>query len=702
MEKRPLAEDVGPPPSSPVVRAVCVFLLVAVALVFGQTIRHEFVNFDDDRFVYENPQVTSGLTLHGIVWAISDHGFQWRPLTWVSHMIDWHLYGPRAGGHHATNMLLHAATTVLLFLLFWRMTGRVWPSALVAVLFAIHPLRVESVAWVTERKDTLSGLFFVLTLGAYVDYVRRPFSVERYLTVMVFFGLGLLSKSMLVTLPLLLLLLDYWPLGRFAGGPCRLLPPQVGLPMTPLYRNEEDSVRTNLLQAVFGRFSLLARLLVEKLPLFALVAVSCAMTIWSHAKAVASVDRLPLSWRLGNALVSYVVYLRQLFCPADLAVLYPAADLDLPLWKVGGAALVLVAVTMAAWVGRRKYPYFFLGWLWYLGMLAPVIGLWQFGVFTHADRFTYLPQIGLYVALAWGAADACRSWSYRRLVCGMAGVASVLVLTVLMGCAWRQVSFWRNSETLWTHTLACTSRNKVAHNNLGNFLADQEQLTRAVAQYRQALEVDPNYIDAQFNLGAALSSQGRYDEAIAQYRQALKIRPDFVMAHNNLGEVLARQGRLDEAIAHYRQALKIQPDCIPALDNLGQVLARRGQPGEAISQYRTVLRIQPDYLETLKNMAWLLATYREAVQRNGREALELAERANQICASSRADVLDTLAAAYAEMGRFPEALAAARRALELATQSNDRDLADALRARIALYEAGKPYHLTLPVSTSPY
>ncbi len=276
----------------------------------------------------------------------------------------------------------------------------------------------------------------------------------------------------------------------------------------------------------------------------------------------------------------------------------------------------------------------------------------------------------------------------------------MLVLTVLMGCAWRQVSFWRDSETLWTHTLACTSRNKLAHNNLGNFLADREQLAEAVAHYRQALETDPNYIDAYFNLGAALFSQGRYDEAIAQYRQALKVQPDFVLAHNNLGEVLARQGRLDEAVAQYRKALEIQPDLILALDNLGQVLARQGHWEEAIRQHHKALKIQPDYLETLKNLAWLLATCPEGALRNGREALELAERANRLCASSRADVLDTLAAACAETGRFPEALAASQKALELATQSNDRALADALRARIALYEAGKPYHQTAAASAS--
>ena len=544
------------------------------------------------------------------------------------------------------------------------------------------------------RKDVLSGLFFVLTLGAYLVYVRQPFSVERGLTVTVFFALGLLCKPMLVTLPLVLLLLDYWPLRRFEGGSRFPRSPSGA----PLHCNGGDFVLgRSLWETVLGRFSLPGRLLLEKLPLFVLVALSCAMTVWSHVKAVGPVDRLPVSWRIGNALVCYVAYLRQFFCPADLAVLYPVGDLELPPWKVGGAALLLLTITGAAWLGRRKYPYFLFGWLWYVGMLVPVIGLLQFGVFTHADRFTYLPQIGIYVALAWGAADACRSWPYRRSVCG---IASALLLTVLMGCAWRQASFWRDSETLWTRALACTSRNKLAHNNLGNFLADRGRLAEAVAHYRQALEIEPGYVDAHFNLGTALCSQGRYDEAVAQYRQALRIQPDFMLAHNSLGEVLARQGRLDEALAQYQKALEIQPDFVLALNNLGEVLARQGRPDEAISQYHKVLEILPDYLETLKNLAWLLATCPDEARRNGPEARQLAQRANRLCAGGRADVLDTLAAACAETGQFSAALAAAQRALELATQANDRALADALRSRIALYEAGKPYHQAPAASAS--
>ena len=370
-------------------------------------------------------------------------------------MLDCQVYSLNAGGYHLTNVLLHAATAILLFLVLWRMTGGFWASALVAALFAVHSLRAESVAWITERKDVLSGLFFVLTLEAYVGYVRRRFSLVRYLVVMVFLALGLMSKPMLVTLPLVLLLLDYWPLGRMA-----------------LAAREDTPLLDNRRQ---GRCWLCLRLLSEKVPLLLLVVVSCALTIWSQGEALVPIEHLPLRWRIGNALISYVVYMGHFFYPVGLVVLYPRLDLDLPLWKIVGAFLLLLAITAVALLGRRRCPYLLVGWLWYLGMLVPVIGLVQVGVGAADDRFTYLPQIGLCLALVWSAADVCRSWPYRRWVCS---AASALVLMVLMGCAWRQTSFWRNSETLWTHTLTCTSRNSDANYNLGIALVGQGGPTR--------------------------------------------------------------------------------------------------------------------------------------------------------------------------------------------------------------------------------
>ncbi len=492
--------------------AVCGFLLLAVALVFGQTIRHKFVNYDDHEFVYENPHIAPGLTGQGIVWAFTHfEGHYWIPLARISSMLDCQLYGLSAGGHHLTNVLLHTATTILLFLIFRRMTGRFWPSALVAALFAVHPLHVESVAWVTERKDVLSGLFFALTLGTYVWYVQKPFSVVRYLLLVAVFALGLMAKPMLVTLPFVLLLLDYWPLGR----------------MTVAVAEEAPDAKGKR----SGGFSLPARVLFEKAPLLLLVAVFCTLTSWTMRELLTSNEYLPLWPRIANALVSYVAYLGQFFCPVSLAVFYPHLGLGLAVWKVLSAVVVLACISAGAVACWRRYPYLLMGWLWYLGMLVPVIGLVQLGSHAMADRFTYLPHIGLYIALAWGVTDVCRSSTHYRWVCS---VTCVLVLLVVMGCAWRQTSFWSDSETLWTHTLACTTRNRVAHCNLGNVLAGRGQIDSAIAHYQKALEIMPDFAEAHNNLAVALAGRGEVDSAIAHHQRALEIKPDFAEAHNNL------------------------------------------------------------------------------------------------------------------------------------------------------------------------
>ncbi len=736
--------------------ALYALLLLAVGLVFGQTVGHGFVNYDDDQSVYANLPVTRGLSIQAVAWAFTHrHVCDWGPLSCLSHMLDCQVYGLNAAGHHLTNVLLHAAAAVLLFLVLRQMSGQTWLSALAAALFAVHPLRVESVAWVTERKDVLSGLFFVLALGAYTSYVRHPFSVVRYLAVMVFFVVGLTAKPTLVTLPAVLLLLDYWPLGRFAGSSLRVLTPQ----KAPPHCNGGAFGNTNLFEAVLRRFSSSRRLVIEKLPLLLLVAASCVATLAAQGEDSVTNERYPLGWRMGNALISYVTYLRQSLCPWDLAVLYPRLGLALPLGEVLAAFLVLVGITAATLVWWRRRPYLLVGWLWYLGMLVPAIGLVQFGQQAVADRFTYLPQIGLWIALAWGAADLCRSSPYRRWV---AGGTSALVLAVLMGCAWRQTTFWCDSETLWTHTLACTSRNSaahfmfasglaswgrvdealdhyckaleiepddvfprcniadilakrgrldeavawyrkalkiqpncvVAHNNLGELLARQGRFDEAREHYRKALQIQPDFAIAYYNLGNAWIAQGRLEEAEAQYRKALEIEPEYAMAHNNLANTLTRRGQFDEALAQYRQALEIEPDFALARTNMGDLLAAQGRFPEALEQYQKAMKSQPKDPMVARKLAWLRATCPEASLRDGPEAIELAQRANNRCGGRRPDVLDTLAAAYAESGWFPEALAAARKALQLAKQQNSPALADALRARIALYEAGKPYRQT--------
>jgi tetratricopeptide (TPR) repeat protein len=556
--------------------AVCVFLLLAVALVFGQTIGHEFVNCDDNEYVYENPQVKGGLTARGIVWAFTAvHSSNWHPMTWLTLMLDVQLFGMNPAGHHLTNVLLHATSVILLFLVLWRMTGALWKSAFVAAVFAIHPLRAESVAWISERKDVLSGLFFMLTLWAYNGYARRPFSLARYLTVAGLFALGLMSKPMLVTLPFVLLLLDYWPLGR------------IGTP------------------AESGTFSLSRRVIVEKLPLFALVAASCVVTFFAQTKFVVSIDTLPISSRIANTPVAYMAYIGKFFYPVGLAVFYPYPRGGLPVWGIAFSTLALAGISAAAIVWRRRFPYLFVGWFWYLGMLVPVIGLVQAGLQMIADRYTYLPQIGLCLAMTWGIAQFASSRRRRRWICG---VALTLAVMVLMGMAWRQTSYWRNSETLWTHAKLCTENNYLAYNYLGAALAKRGEVDKAIAQFQKAVEIWQGYAEAHGNLGSALAKTGRVDEALSHFNKALDLRPNDANAHNNLGAVLAGTGQIEAAIAHYQKALEINPVYAEAHNNLGIASASCGRIDEGIFHFKKALEIKPDEALTHNNLGIALTS----------------------------------------------------------------------------------------------
>jgi len=433
-------------------------------------------------------------------------------------------------------------------------------------VFAIHPLRAESVAWVAERKDVLSGLFFMLTLWAYAGYARRPFSLGRYLTVVLLFALGLMAKPMLVTLPFVLLLLDYWPLGR------------IGLHTAGISR----------------------RVVVEKLPLLALTAASCVVTFFAQGEAISSVEAIPLSSRIANALVSYLAYIRDIFYPVGLAVLYPYPEGGLPIWKVVASSLAVTGISTAALVWRRRFPYLFVGWFWYVGMLVPVIGLVQVGLQSMADRYTYLPQIGLCIAVTWGVAQLAVSWRYRFRVYGAPAALAVLVL---IGLAWKQTSYWRDSEALWTRALASTVRNSPAHLNLGLALAGRGQVDAAITHYQKALELKPSSSNAHNNLGLALAQKGQADEAIANFQKAVEIKPDYANAHQNLGVALEGRGQSDVAIAHYQRALELKPD-YPDIthNNLGSALARRGQLDAAIVHFRKALELRPDYAEARNNL----------------------------------------------------------------------------------------------------
>ncbi len=665
--------------------AVCVLLAAITFAVFGQTLGHEFVNYDDGLYVYENPVVVRGLSLKGIEWAFTHTvASNWHPLTMMSHMLDCQLYGLSAGGHHLTNLLLHAAAVIVLFLVLRRMTGSLWRAAFVAAVFAIHPLRVESVAWVAERKDVLSGLFFMLTLWAYTRYAQKQSSVgspERaaavwfksvdYYLVLLLFSLGLMCKPMLVTLPFVLLLLDRWPLGRLGGRE-----------VTNSGRAGADRRRGN-------------HLFVEKLPLLGLAVASCAVTILAQRRALRSSDELALSLRVGNALLSYVAYLGQMLWPSNLAVLYPFASGRVEVSGVALSLALLVGISAGCLVLGRRRPYLQTGWLWYLVMLLPVIGIIQVGLQARADRYTYLPEIGLLLLVTWTAADLCARWRFRRL---LLGGGSAIILVALLVCARTQTSYWRNSESLWTHTLACTADNAVAHNDLGQVLFQKKRPDEAIAHFRMALQIKPDYAEAHHNFGNALLQAGRADEAMLQYRQALDVNPEDARSHNNLGYLLLEKKRVDEAIVHFERALKIRPDYAEAHYNCGDALLRRGQVGQAIGHYREALRFKPDSVAVLDRLAWLLATSRDAHIRNGMQAVTYAKHACELTHYGVRALLSTLAAAYAEAGRFDDAIAAAQEACALARAAGNWNLLEKDQRLLDLYRAHQAYREEMGVA----
>src|SRR4029077_6518699 len=515
---------------------IYLFLTGLSLAVFSQTIHYNFVNFDDDLYVYNAPAIQAGLTLKGIAAAFtSQHARNWHPLTTLSHMLDCQLYGLNAGGHHATNIILHIIAVLLLFRVLRQMTGAVWKSAIVAALFAVHPLHVESVAWVSERKDVLSAVFFFLMLGAYVWYARAT-SRARYLAVTGLFAAGLMSKPMLVTAPIVLLVLDYWPLRRFeqmasTTGKAKILQP--------------DNQRR-----------IIQRLFLEKIPLFILSAGAGIVTFALQKRAAGSIPPLPFLWRAQNAVMSYVVYAWKTLWPTRLAVFYPHPNDTLATWQVVLAIAFLLAITYAAVVWRDKRPYLFTGWFWYLVMLVPVIGLVQVGEQGHADRYTYLPSIGLFLIAVWAAGDVA-AVGQVRLWRGVATAGTVMVVAALACTAFTQTSYWRNSETLWTHALAVTTDNDVAHNNLGYLCVDRGELDQGMSHFEAASKIrsgklNPHYnlgtAFVEMNLGDALARKGQPDEAMAHFEQAIKLQPDYAEAYYNRGNVLYAKGRIDEAI----------------------------------------------------------------------------------------------------------------------------------------------------------
>jgi len=545
--------------------AICAGLIAITWAVFGQTFHHQFINYDDPLYVLDNAHVRAGLTWRGISWAFTHvHSQNWHPLTTISHMLDCQLFGVNPGPHHLVNVFFHSIAAVLLFILLAQITGGpsgtggIWPSGFVAAVFAIHPLRVESVAWISERKDVLSGVFFMLTLFAYASYARRP-SGWRYGALLVVFACGLMSKPMLVTLPLVLLLLDYWPLNRF--------------------QKTEDRRRSA------------GKLVIEKVPLLVLSIGSAIATLIAQRGEIVQIAHLPLSWRAANALAAYLIYLWQMIWPVNLATLYPHPG-ELPVWRTASAGVALILITVGVLVLRKRQPYLVTGWFSYLIMLLPVIGLIQVGGQAHADRYTYLSQIGLYVAITWAIVDLAQSLRYRREV--LAATASFAVMA-LAWRAWIQTSYWRDTERLWNRTFAVTGRNDIAHFHLGEFFLKRHRLDEAIAQFRIRLTSHPLDPDANFEIGSAYMEKGEFDIAAQHFERALKAQPGNPEAETNLANALFNSGRLEEAVEHYRHVVQLQPSSALAHYNLAVGLHRLGQLPEAIAHYKEALALEPNY-----------------------------------------------------------------------------------------------------------
>jgi protein O-mannosyl-transferase len=612
--------------------AICSVLALATLAAYWPVTRHGFVDFDDPHYIYDNPHVKAGLTWSGVRWAFqSAYASNWHPLSWISHMADCQLYGLNPAGHHLTSLLFHLTNSLLLFLLFRRTTGALWRSLFVAALFAWHPLRVESIAWAAERKDVLSTFFCLLALWAYARYAEVQSQgtedksqkestrntqhttlltppVSRYYVLSLFlFALGLMSKPMLVTLPFVLLLLDFWPLGRLQFSNLNSHP------------------------------SSLWRLLREKLPFFVLALVASIVTylVQRSGGAVSSLELVPLHSRIANALVAYVRYLSLTFWPAQLAVVYPYSR-HLPAGSVIAAALLLAGLSGLFLSRARRQPYLVVGWLWFLGTLVPTIGLVQVGPQCLADRYTYIPSIGLFLLIVWGIDTLLDPWPPKRLLLSVAGT---LALAACLVCTYYQLKYWQDSESLFRHAIAVTRDNYIAHINLGKALLEQGKLDEAAVHFDTAVHLTPNDPEAQYNLGTVLVMQSKPDEGIACFLEALRLNPEYGEAHGNLGVTLMRQGKTDQGVAHLAAAVRLRPEDSQAHYNLGLALLDLNRPREAADRLAEALRLSPDVPEPHYHLALSLVRQdkpQEALP-HARKALDLARAAGQTAVAAKAE-----------------------------------------------------------------
>ena len=564
---------------------ILVFIAVSVLAVYWQVTGFNFVNFDDPVYITTNKDIRHGLTLDGLKFASTCiYASNWHPLTWISHMLDVEMFGLNPGMHHLTNVLLHILNSILLFLVFERMTGALWRSAAVAALFALHPIHVESVAWISERKDVLSTFFWMLTMLAYHWYVMNK-TISRYLLVALLFGLGLMAKPMLVTLPFVLLLLDFWPLKRN----------ELAFRLTSTDSQPEQNMWPNI--NLHGAL----QLILEKTPLIVMAIIASSETFYAQSVggAVNSLGQVHMAMRVQNAITSYVAYLWKMIWPMHLAVFYPYP------WHFNNAVVALcliflTIVTFIVLIAGKRMPYLATGWLWYLGTLVPVLGIIKVGSQAMADRYAYIPLIGIFVMVVWGLRDIFYRWSYGKAALGS---LALIILALLTWATSIQVATWKNSEILFSHALAVTGDNYLAHDNLGVALFDRGDVDGAIKHYRESIRLRRNYVNAQCNLGVALAKKKQYAEAFTHYRECLRIKPGYSEAYYNMGVALTDLGRKDEAVKQYTEVLKNYPRHENAHRNLGLLLAEKGNFDEAIAHYYKALYANPDNVGTRINLA---------------------------------------------------------------------------------------------------
>lgn len=630
-------------------RVIGWLIALLTLLVFLSATHNAFINYDDNVYVTKNSVVQNGITAHGIRWAFDGwHASNWHPLTWLSHMADCDLFRLNPAGHHLTSILFHAINAALLFTLILRLTSALWPSALIAALFAWHPLHVESVAWVAERKDVLSTFFALLALLAYVKFAKENHRKDFWLTFL-FLALGLLSKSMLVTLPAVMLLLDGWPLQRFNNS-------------TP------------------------GQLLCEKIPFFALSAAACIITFFAQKDtAVISLAKVSLSLRVENAVVAYVAYLVKAFWPAHLCIFYPLPK-EISVAAITIAVVVLVLISAAAWICRKEKPYLLVGWLWYLGMLVPVIGLVQVGDQAMADRYTYLPIIGIFIAIVFLMNDLVHRFQFLKMPFGL---VAIFILAACVILTQRQLSYWRNSEILFRHALQ-VKQSDLAYLNLGSALQEQNRMPAALEAYQQALQLNRYRPEVYNNVAIVLAGQGKASEALPYCEDAVRIAPNSALSHCTYGNVLVQLDRFDAATNEFFSAIRLDSSYAMPHFQLGRIFLRQGRSREALAQLHEALRIDPNNFVMLIFVSRVLASDDQSGIRNGAEALALADHAAKLNRNSVA--LDTLATACAENGNFDEAMQLEQDALRSISSGNDsvQDTKE-IQQRLELYRERRPW-----------